>query len=175
MLFSQKGHFPWENFQFCSESFWLSVKQMEQTSAQLLTWKALSAVLRGGKKSNGQRPAEGEAKGQIQAFSCFMSSLAYECPTVHSKIYAIVWPEESYRNFWALSALFPSVEGNSPFSGESSSSPFSLALSNSSPCLWNHSTVLEGFCGVAPELQDPSRISKGVLTENKQVHLDSSG
>lgn len=83
-----------------------------------------------------------------------------------SKIYASVWPEESNRNFWALSALFAAVEGNIPFS---------LALSNSSPCLWNHSTVLEGFCGVAPELQDPSRISKGVLTENKQVHLDSSG
>lgn len=89
MLFWQKGHFPWENFQFCSESFWLSVKQMEQTSAQLLTWKALSAVLRGGKKSNGQRPAEGEAKGQIQAFSCFMSSLAYECPTVQDICYCL--------------------------------------------------------------------------------------
>lgn len=128
MLFSQKGHFPWEKFQFCSKSFWFSVKQMEQTAIQLLTWKALSAVFHGGKKSNGQRPGEGEAKGHIQAFSCFTSSLAYECPTDLSKIHTIVWPEKSCRNFWALSAFFASAESNLPFSGEFHSSPFSLAL-----------------------------------------------
>lgn len=69
--------------------------------------------------------------------------------------------------------FFATAEGNLPFSGEFHSSPFSLALSNSSPCLGNHLTVLEGE--VAPEMQDPSRVSKVVLTENKQVHLDSSG
>lgn len=38
-LSSQKGNFPWENFQFCSKMFCFSVKQMEQIAAQLLTWK----------------------------------------------------------------------------------------------------------------------------------------
>lgn len=61
----KKGNFPWENFQFCSKLFWFSVTQIEQTAAQLLTWKAFSAVFHSGKKSNRPKPAKGEARGHI--------------------------------------------------------------------------------------------------------------
>lgn len=75
------GNFAWENFQFCSKMFWFFVKHIELTAVQLLTWKALSAVFHGGKKSNQPKPAKGEAEGHITAFG-FQSALL---PHLHAQ------------------------------------------------------------------------------------------
>lgn len=61
--------------------FWFSVKQIQQTAAQLLTWKALSAVFHGGKKLNQPKPAEAEAKGCFISFG-FQSALL---PDLHAQ------------------------------------------------------------------------------------------